>query len=49
MQERGVSVQTAILFSTRPEDEAILEYAARSHCDLIVLPNLRRSLLSRWL
>ncbi len=49
MQERGIPVRTAVLFSTRPEDEAILEYAAQSHCDLIVLPNLRKSLLSRWL
>ncbi len=47
--ERGIPVQTAVLFSPRSEDEAILEYAAQSHCDLIVLPNLRRSLLSRWL
>jgi nucleotide-binding universal stress UspA family protein len=49
MRERGIPVQTAVLFSTRPEDEAILEYAAQAHCDLIVLPNLRKSLLSRWL
>lgn len=49
MQERGIPVKTAVLFSTRPEDEAILDYAAQSRCDLIVLPNLRRSLLSRWL
>jgi len=49
MRERGIPVQTAVLFSTRPEDEAILEYANQAHCDLIVLPNLRRSLLSRWL
>ncbi len=49
MRERGIPVQTTVLFSTRPEDEAILEYAAQSHCDLIVLPNLRKSLLSRWL
>ncbi|RME31826.1 MAG: universal stress protein [Thermoflexia bacterium] len=49
MREHGISVQTAVLFSPRPEDEAILEYAAQARCDLIVLPNLRRSLLSRWL
>lgn len=49
MRQRGVVARTAVLFSTRPEDEAILEYAAESHCDLIVLPNLRKSLLSRWL
>lgn len=49
MQERGIPVRTEVLFSTRSEDEEILEYAARSHCDLIVLPNLRKSLLSRWL
>ncbi|MGQ9709721.1 MAG: universal stress protein [Anaerolineae bacterium] len=49
MEERGIAVETAVLLSTRPEDEEILEYAARSHCDLIVLPNFRKSLLSRWL
>ncbi|MDW8069264.1 MAG: universal stress protein [Anaerolineae bacterium] len=49
MQEQGIVVRTAVFFSTRPEDEAILEYAAHSRCDLIVLPNLRKSLLSRWL
>jgi nucleotide-binding universal stress UspA family protein len=49
MRKRGIPVQTAVLFSPKPEDEAILEYAAQSHCDLIVLPNLRQSLLSRWL
>lgn len=49
MRERGIAVATTVLLSTRPEDEEILEYAARSHCDLIVLPNLRKSLLSRWL
>ncbi len=49
MRQRGIAIHTEIVFSTRPEDEAILEYAAQSACDLIVLPNLRRSLLSRWI
>lgn len=49
MRNRGIAIHTEIVFSTRPEDEAILEYAAKSQCDLIVLPNLRRSLLSRWI
>ena len=31
------------------EDEAIVDYAVELNCDLIVLPNQQRSLLSRWL
>jgi nucleotide-binding universal stress UspA family protein len=49
MRQRGIAVRTEIIFSTRPEDEAILEYAAKSQCDLIILPNMRRSLISRWI
>ncbi len=45
----GVPVQTEILVSDKAEDEAILEYAAQTGSDLIVLPNQRRSLVSRWL
>ncbi len=45
----GVPVQTEIMISDKAEDEAILEYAARVGSDLIVLPNQRRSLVSRWL
>lgn len=49
LQAQGLSVKTEILVTDQPEDEAIADYAARSRSELIVLPNLRRSLLSRWL
>ena len=49
LQDRGVSVNTAVTVSDKAEDEAIVEYATQTQCDLIVLPNQRRSLVSRWL
>jgi len=49
LQDRGVSVKTAVTVSDKAEDEAIVEYATQTQCDLIVLPNQRRSLVSRWL
>jgi nucleotide-binding universal stress UspA family protein len=49
LQDQGVSVKTAVVVSDKAEDEAILEYATQAQCDLIVLPNQRRSLVSRWL
>jgi nucleotide-binding universal stress UspA family protein len=44
-----VSVETAVIVSDKAEDEAIVEYATQTQCDLIVLPNQRRSLVSHWL
>jgi nucleotide-binding universal stress UspA family protein len=38
-----------VVISDKAEDEAIVEYASQAGCDLIVLPNQRRSLVSRWL
>ena len=49
LQDRGVSVKTAVIVSDKAEDEAIVEYATQAQCDIIVLPNQRRSLVSRWL
>ena len=49
LQDRGVSVKTAVTVSDKAEDEAIVEYATQAQCDIIVLPNQRRSLVSRWL
>lgn len=49
LQDQGMSVETAVIVSDKAEDEAIVEYATQAQCDLIVLPNQRRSLVSRWL
>lgn len=49
LRERGVAVEPVVLVSDKPEDEAIVAYAAESNSQLIVLPNQRRSLVSRWL
>jgi nucleotide-binding universal stress UspA family protein len=49
LREQGLAVEPAVIVSEKAEDEAIVEYAAQTKCDLIVLPNQRRSLVSRWL
>ena len=49
LQEQGVSVKAAVVVSDKAEDEAIVEYATQAQCDLVVLPNQRRSLVSHWL
>jgi nucleotide-binding universal stress UspA family protein len=49
LQEEGVNVRPVVVVSGKAEDEAIVEYAAELSSDLIVLPNQRRSLVSRWL
>lgn len=49
LREQGVAVEPAVIISDKAEDEAIVEYATQASCDLIVLPNQRRSLISRWL
>ena len=49
LRGRGVAAQPTVMISDKGEDEAIVEHAAQSNCDLIVLPNQRRSLVSRWL
>jgi len=49
LQDQDVSVKTAVVVSDKAEDEAIVEYATQAQCDLIVLPNQRRSLVSHWL
>jgi len=48
-QDQGVAVKPEVIVSDRGEDEAIVAYAVESGSDLIVLPNQRRSLVSRWL
>ena len=49
LQGNGVAVQPVVMISDKGEDEAIVEHATLSNCDLIVLPNQQRSLISRWL
>lgn len=49
LQEGGVNTKPVVIISDKAEDEAIVEYGIRSESDLIVLPNQRRSLVSRWL
>jgi nucleotide-binding universal stress UspA family protein len=49
LRDQEVAVRPAVIVSDKAEDEAIVEYAIESGCDLIVLPNQRRSLVSRWL
>lgn len=49
LQDRGVDARGVVIVSDQPEDEAIVAYAAEIGSDLIVLPNQRRSLFSRWL
>jgi nucleotide-binding universal stress UspA family protein len=49
LQGKGVNARGLAIVSDQPEDEAIVAYAAEAGSDLIVLPNQRRSLVSRWL
>jgi nucleotide-binding universal stress UspA family protein len=49
LQEEGVNAKPVVIISDKAEDEAIVEYGTQSNSDLIVLPNQRRSLVSRWL
>jgi len=49
LREEGVDVQGEVIVSDQPEDEAIVARAVEMDSDLIVLPNQRRSLFSRWL
>jgi nucleotide-binding universal stress UspA family protein len=49
LREQGVAVDPQVIVSDKAEDEAIVECAAQASCDLIVLPDERRSLVSRWL
>jgi nucleotide-binding universal stress UspA family protein len=49
LEAKNVKVTPVVLVSDQAEDEAIVAQAADMDSDLIVLPNQRRSLLSRWL
>lgn len=49
LRGRGVDARGVVIVSDQAEDEAIVAYAAEMGSDLIVLPNQRRSLVSRWL
>jgi nucleotide-binding universal stress UspA family protein len=49
LHDQGVAIEPVVMISDKGEDEAIVEYATQSKCDLIVLPNQHRSLVSRWL
>jgi nucleotide-binding universal stress UspA family protein len=49
LRDQGISAHPAVVVSDEPEDQAIVKYALASDCDLVVLPNQRRSLISRWL
>jgi nucleotide-binding universal stress UspA family protein len=49
LRDQGVVVKPEVVVSDKAEDEAIVDCATEFNCDLIVLPNQRRSLFSRWL
>lgn len=49
LQAKNVRATPWVVVSDLPEDEAIVAQASEMGSDLIVLPNERRSLLSRWL
>jgi nucleotide-binding universal stress UspA family protein len=49
LQAENVKATPAVVVSDQAEDEAIVARAAEMESDLIVLPNQRRSLFSRWL
>jgi nucleotide-binding universal stress UspA family protein len=49
LQKEDVNAKPVVIISDKAEDEAIVEYGTQSNSDLIVLPNQRRSLVSRWL
>jgi nucleotide-binding universal stress UspA family protein len=49
LQAENVKATPLVVVSDQPEDEAIVAQAAEMGSDLIVLPNQRRSLFSRWL
>lgn len=49
IRDQGIAVRPVVVVSDEAEDQAIIKYAIESDCDLIVLPNRRRSLVSRWL
>ncbi|MDH7488553.1 MAG: universal stress protein [Anaerolineae bacterium] len=48
-QEAGIAFSGEVVFTEKPEAEAIVTYAAEHDCDLIVLPTRPRTALSRWL
>jgi len=47
--EGELQARSEVLITQKAEDEAIVDYAREQGCDLIALPNERRSLISRWL
>jgi nucleotide-binding universal stress UspA family protein len=49
LQAENVRAKPLVVVSDQAEDEAIVAQAAEMESDLIVLPNQRRSLFSRWL
>jgi nucleotide-binding universal stress UspA family protein len=49
LQAENVKATPVVVVSDQAEDEAIVAQAAEMGSDLIVLPNQRRSLFSRWL
>ena len=49
LKAQGVDAKPEVVISDQAEDEAIVAHAAEMGAHLIVLPNQRRSLFSRWL
>jgi nucleotide-binding universal stress UspA family protein len=49
LQGENVKATPVVVISDQAEDEAIVAQAAETDSDLIVVPNQRRSLFSRWL
>ncbi len=48
-RDAGVAFSGEVVFTERPEAEAIVTYAAEHDCDLIVMPTRPRTALSRWI
>jgi nucleotide-binding universal stress UspA family protein len=49
LRAQGVEAGTAIVISEEPVAQAIVTYSEANQCDLIVVPNQKRSGISRWL
>jgi nucleotide-binding universal stress UspA family protein len=48
LRARKLNAHGTVLVSDKSEADAIVAYAEKEHCDLIVMPTYRQSALSRW-
>jgi len=49
LRRQGLTAASEVLISDKSEPEAIVEYAEEHGCDLIILPTVPQSAVSRWL